>query len=78
MYGKFNKNYSRQALTKPSNKGAGFNKELLNQTLTILALSESITPITKIACVDSIPLHHNDYQKSIRSLSNLLKPLNVQ
>jgi diguanylate cyclase (GGDEF)-like protein/PAS domain S-box-containing protein len=52
--------------------GEFFSNELLNQTLTILALSESIAPITKIACVDSIPLHHNDYQKSIRALSHLL------
>jgi diguanylate cyclase (GGDEF)-like protein/PAS domain S-box-containing protein len=50
--------------------GEFFSKELLNQTLTILALSESILPLTKISHVDS--LHLNDYQKSIRSLSHLL------
>ena len=50
--------------------GEFFSKELLNQTLTIVALSESILPLTKISHVDS--LHLNDYQKSIRSLSNLL------
>ena len=47
-------------------------KELLNQTMTILALSESLTPGLTKSLLQPIPIRLNDYQKSIRALSHLL------
>jgi hypothetical protein len=52
--------------------GEFYSKELLNQTLTILALSESEQPITQMRCVEDTEVYVSDYQKSIRALSHLL------
>lgn len=46
--------------------------ELLNQTMTILALSESTHTLRKIPHIKSALPKLNDYQKSIRALSHLL------
>lgn len=52
--------------------GEFYSNELLNQTLTILALSESVKPVTQITHLKQESHHLNEYQKSIRALSHLL------
>ncbi len=45
--------------------------ELLNQTMTIIGLSESKVPCKSVV-KDHVPVQINDYQKSIKALSHLL------
>ena len=47
-------------------------KELLNQTMTILGLSESTTRTATRPQIKIAPMQLNDYQKSIRALSHLI------
>ena len=58
--------------------GEFYSGELLNQTLTILAISENELPITQMHCVENIQLELSNYQKSMRALSHLLNTTIVE
>lgn len=50
----------------------GSKKELFNQTMTVLGLSESSNKITKQKDIEEVSLVSSEYQKTIKSLTHLL------